>query len=438
MSRQIKGFITNDEYIDNNTGVVAPLYELSPVGFTYAKEKQQYYSNQDALFSLYVFNQIDNVSLTQDEVNSIINVVKDFCTYATAYRTIAKQQLIVTFMSQFNLTYPTDNLTDITVTDLVDTGPLVGPDFIYFKVRNIECNIWLSDLSFRGFFPDYDIDIVLPFANLPSIIHNNVDMLDAIENFSFIEFNTRIETTKGKNPTTYVKTLNIPYHLPNSTVYRDCYFAFNQYGSQGNYDYILKLNLYEYLQSLGLTSQEVEDLFPSILQVNEFFITPRWMSIAVPSQVGQGAILSQISLAYDKVFDLNKYVKVFDDLQFLEDQSYNVPYDYNNILLVVSNGFYTEDTVKDFRVVYNDFMSITSTHPDFARMKAKTQRFITLLDNMLAISDSNTSLEMFTKMVDNENYQFNLINRKDAWYLSIFFEGHQYYMLPKFEYIRLT
>jgi hypothetical protein len=128
-------------------------------------------------------------------------------------------------------------------------------------------------------------------------------MMDAITNFSLVQFNKRIEEAKNNQPTTYTAILNIPYKLPNSTVVRDVYFAFNQYGSQGNYDYVLKLRLYEYLLSLGLTSGYIESIFPSILQINEFFITPRWDRFAIPTQIGQNGILSQISKAFSDTFE---------------------------------------------------------------------------------------------------------------------------------------
>jgi hypothetical protein len=70
-------------------------------------------------------------------------------------------------------------------------------------------------------------------------------------------------------------------------------------------------------------------------------------------------------------------------------------------------------------------------------MSSRSQHLVTLLENMLEVADSDTSVQMFNKMLANSNYAFNMITRQGVWYLSIFFEKHQMYVIPKFEYNRL-
>lgn len=437
MPRQIRGFVTCDSYIDNNNGVVAPIYELSDMGSTYSRQKQQYVSTNDPTFSLHVFKEIDNNGLTQAEINNIINIIKEFALYCTTVQLSEAQDRVITFTANYNVNNSSYPVSDLKYTTLIETENLTAPGYVSFSVAGIACSIWLNDQAFRGYYPNYEIQTVYPFANFTSIVANVAAMVEATTNFSLVEFNTRIEQAKGPFPTTYVKILNIPYRIPGTQLLKDCYFAFNQYGAQGNYDYVLKLKLYEELLALGLTSSYIEDIFPSILKINEFFITPRWDSFAIPTQVGQNGILSQITKAFNEPFDLATYVKVYTDLDYLRNNTYNVPYDYNNILLSISNGFYTDDDVKDFKGYYGDMISVTSTHPDFGRMSTKTQHFATLLENMLQIADSETSVKMFNKMLANTDYSFNMISRQDVWYLSIFFNKHQIYVIPKFEYRRL-
>lgn len=437
MPRQIRGFVTCDSFINNNNGVVAPIYELSDMGLTYSKQKQQYVSSNDSTFSLYVFKEIENDGLTQTEINNIINIVKEFALYCTTVQLAEAQDRVITFMANYNVAHPGETVSDLKYTTLIETENLTAPGYMTFTVLGISCSIWLNDPAFRGYFPDYEINIVYPFGNFTSIVANVSAMVDALANFSLVTFNTRIEQAKGNYPTTYVKILDIPYRIPGTQLLKPCYFAFNQYGAQGNYDYVLKLKLYETLLGLGLTSEYIENIFPSILKINEFFITPRWDRFAIPTQIGQNGILSQISKAYGDTFDLATYIKVYTDLDYLRNNSYNVPYDYKNALLTISNGFYTEDDYKDFRTYFGDLITVTSTHPDFGRMSSKTQRFATLLENMLEVADSETSVKMFNKMLANQDYNFNMITRQGVWYLSIFFEKHQIYVIPKFEYTRL-
>lgn len=434
MARQIKGFVTCDSFVDNQTNVVSPLYEISDIALTYSRVKQQYYSTEDSQFSLYVFNHTEAGDLSQNESNHILRIVREFMEFNSNQTHLPKQQMLITFMANYNLMNPANEVVDLTVGGLIETERMTGVDYLHFSVGSIECNIWVNDLSFRGFYPDYEIDIINPVEEFVSVVQNGSLMLAALAKFNLVEFNTRIEKAKKTNPTTHMKIINVPYHLPNSTVKRDCYFAFNQYGNQGNYDYVLKLRLYEYLLSLGMTSEYIEMIFPTILQINEFFITPRWGKFAIESHVGQNGILSQVSKAYTEDFTLDNFVKVYTDLVYLKKNTYHVPYDYNNILLAISNGFYTDPEVRDFMDVYDDIISVTSTHPEFARMRRKTQHFLTLLENMLHISDTTTSSKMFTRMVENPNYTFHMVSRQGVWYLTFFFEGHQYYMLPRYQH----
>lgn len=437
MPRQIRGFVTCDSFIDNNNGVIAPIYELSDMGMTYSRQKQQYVSTLDSTFSLFVFKEIDNDGLSQAEINNIINVVREFALYCTTVQLTEAQDRIITFTANYNAANAAQPVSDLKYTTLIQTENLTAPGYMSFTVSGINCSIWLNDPAFRGYFPDYEIQIVYPFPDFNGTVANVSAMVAAISNFSLVQFNTRIEQAKGTYPTTYVKILNIPYRIPGTQIQKDCYFAFNQYGAQGNYDYVLKLKLYEQLLALGLTSEYIENIFPSILKINEFFITPRWDRFAIPTQIGQNGILSQITKAYGDTFDLTTYVKVYTDVDYLRNNSYNVPYDYNNILLTISNGYYTEDDVKDFKTYYGDIITVTSTHPDFGRMSTKSQHFMTLLENMLEIADSETSVKMFNKMLANNDYVFNMITRQGVWYLSIFFDKHQIYVIPKFEYTRL-
>lgn len=438
MSKEIKAFITSDIFIDNTANTISPLYEISDIALTYSKNKQQYFSTVNPLYSLYLFKAIGLSSLTQDEVNDIINVVIEFSSFLSTTQLTNKQQIIISFTNTYNSANPTRAINNLNYNNIVNINLIRSVDYLSFVVRSINCDIWLSDSIFRTFYPHYDINIVLPFENFQSIVNNPSSFITALDNFDLLIFNKRIEDNKGVNPTTYTKILNIPYRVPNTSIYKNCYFAFNIYGLQGNYDYILRLELYQYLTTtLSIPSSEVERLFPSILNINEFFITPRWDKIAIPSQVGQASIASQISSAFNERFDINKFIKIYNDTTYLRNNTYSVPFDYNNILLHVTNGFYSEENIKDFKQYYSDFITVTSTHPDFARMAPRTQRLISLLENMLYISNSNNSTELFNKMISNTNYRFTIISRGGVSYLSFFLDRHQIYVIPKYQFLAL-
>ena len=436
MAKEIKGFVTRDDFITKSSIDVSPIFELSDIALTYGKTKYQYYSSLNSLYSLYVFKHVIGDTLIQNEVEDILKLVIEFTSFLTSSLVTNKQQTIILFTNQFNSTNTTTPVTNFDYNTVVTHNNIKSVDYLTFKIRDVTCNIWLSDTVFRAFYPDYDINIILPFSNFSTTVTNTSDFITNLDNFNLIEFNSRIELDKNNNPTTYTKILNIPYKVPNSSIEKNCYFAFNIYGLQGNYDHILKLELYNYLVNILLLSGElIESIFPTILNINEFFITPRWDKIAIPSQVGQNSISSQISPTFSEVFDLDKFIKVFSNLTFIRNNTYNVPFSYNNILLQITNGYYTEQEIKDFKEYYYDLITVSSIDPDFARMSTRTQRFVTVIKVMLEISNSNNSTEMFNKVLSNGNYNFTIISRGGISYISYLFNDHQYYVIPKYEFL---
>lgn len=439
MTKEIKGFITRDDFINSNNTVVSPIYELSEIGSTYSKDKLQYYSTLDPLYNMTVFKLNGLKELGQSQVDDIINVIKKFSAFLTSTLVSNKQQAIILFLNNYNSENPTKAITAFNYNTIVTHNGIKTVDYLTFTLNEVVCNFWLSDAVFKAFYPEYNINTVLPFVNFAAIVKNTSDFITALEKFDLIEFNRRVELNKNDTPSTYTKMVNIPYRVPNTTVEKNCYFAFNIYGLQGNYDYILKLELYNYLVNvLGLESSYVETIFPTILNINEFFITPRWEKMAIASQIGQNGINSQIAKAFNEEFDLAKFIKIYPNASYLRENTYTVPFDYNNLLLQVTNGFYTESEIKDFLAYYSDFITVTSTHPDFARMKARTQRFVVLLENLLDVGNSANSTEMFNKILQNTQFHFTIISRSGVNYLSFFFEEHQYYVLPRYEFLSLV
>lgn len=434
MIKELKGFITRDDFIKASNSETSPLYELTDQGLTYSKTKLNYYSTDNSLYALHVFKMVQGTSLLQNEVNDIIKLVVEFSNFLTGTTVVNKQQQIILFSANWNSANINNQITDLNYSGLINHNNIKAPEFISFKLGELLCSIWLSDVVFKAFYPHYDINIILPFTDFGAVVNNNTSMIAELNNFNLIDFNKRIELDKGNSPATYSKIMNIPYKIPNTTITKDCYFAFNIYGGQGNYDHILKLALYDYLTTtLSIPGQTVEELFPTILNINEFFLIPRWDKVAIPAQVGQIGITSQVSPTYTETYDTPNFVKVTTNETFLRNNTYNVPFGYNNLLLHVVNGFYTEEDVQDFRTYYNDLITVNSTDPDFARMRTRTQRFITLVKNMLDVSNSASSSEMFNKILQNSDYQFTIINRSGITYIAHTHEAHQIYLVPKYE-----
>lgn len=437
MTKEIKAFVTRDDFV-SNTSIPSPIYELSPIAGTYSKYKKEYYSTINPIYTLHTFNQTIDETLETSEVNNILKVVEAFSRFLGMTMAGTKAQVISVFINDYNskeALYPVSALTYNSVAEHL--GVRV-PDYVSFKVHNVTCSIWLVDEVFRAFYPAYEIDVVYPFDKFATSLNSPTIFVNLLETFDYVAFNRRLEDSKLSIPNTITRIMNIQYKVPNTSVMRNCYFGFIIYGGQGNYDHLLKLALHEKLVALIKDQKydvDVETLFPTILMINEFFMIPRWDRMAIISQVGQSSIGSQVTKAYSETFDITKFVKVYNNDAHVKNNTYNVPVDYNNLLLHIVNGMYSEESVKNFDEYYRDLLTVNSFNPDFSRMKPRTQKFIVMLETLINVCDAADSVELFNKVMSVTSYHLSIITRNNIVYVSLNFEDHQYYMIPRYELV---
>lgn len=436
--RTIKGFMTRDDYISNDAEVTAPIFELSDYCNTYAKDKKSFYYSQNSLYSLKVFDATGVIA--QADADRISAFVVFFGSFATTNVNMDYNQLLVNAVSAFNTLSPTNQITQFTFNSLVTYRGVRTAEYLYFVVNGeLEALVWTSNSVFKLVYPSYTVNTVFPFAEFAASVGNPNVFVPMLDSFDYATFMDRVNLAKGDYPPTHTRILNIPYKVPNTSVYKNCYFAFNIYNEQGNYDDILKLELFEYLlANTALNQATLETIFPSLLEINEFFIIPRWDRISIPTQVGQGSIYSQITPTFNKPFDLATFIKVYPAAH-MQTGTYDVPTEYNNLLLNIVNGYYTTAVKKDFKEIYSDLITVSTTDPDFSRMSTATQNFLTRLYDLLFIANSDTFLDLYNKIFSNNMItSYKLRTRSDITYVAIRYLDHVYYVLPKYEFLRLA
>jgi len=448
ISREIMGFITKDDYIINADNAVNTVFELSDVSLTYSRKRKTYYWPNDPSYSFNVFyaKSIDTNTLattdivpSQQEANYAFESLFKFIQTANSYYNLPKAQIIQYAISNINNNNTTFTVTSLNYTSLQNTNNQYIPEKLIIEVNNSYLyTIWCSDFIFRNDYPHYEINIVTISDDFTSRLNDVSYIVNLLDSFNLIDFNTRIEENKGTHPTTVTRILNIPYKVPNTNIYKNCYFGFNIYGKDGDYSDALKNELLAYLvNASGLTESQIIALFPSIAEVNEFFIIPRWDRQAIPSQVGQDAIYSHVVPTFLNTIDLTKFIKVYSPTHF-NNNSYNVPMTYNNLLCVIVNGQFSESQYKDFLNYYSDILTISSTSQDFGRMQTKTQRFIDLCSYLLSLCDKNNIVDVYNEITylnnHQNNYTFKVRNRNNINYVVCRYDLHTYYCLPKFEF----
>lgn len=449
----IMGFITKDDYIDNTVDAVSEVFELSDNSLTFSKNRRTFYDTEDETYALNVFyskninpttSEVTYADITNTQANYITKSVRKFIEIASQNPYLSKAQIIQYAIDNINFNNTQFNVTSLVYVDLISINNIKVPNKIIIELDNtVLATIWCSEVLFQNDYPNYDINIVTISDNFAANIGNPSIILQLINSFNIVDFNNRIELDKGKHPTTYTRILNIPYKIPNTTIFKDCHFAFNIYGRNGDYIDVLKTLLLDYLvQASGLTESEVIALFPSIAEINEFFIIPRWNKVAIPSQVGQEVIYSQTLSAFNDNIDLSKFIKVYS-VEHFSNNSYNVPCTYNNIIATIVNGQHSDPLIKDFNTYYNDLITVSTTSADFARMSQKTQNFSVLYNYLVDLGDCGDILTLYNRIIllnstITTTYKFKVRVRQNIYYVVAKMGDFTYYAIPRFEFLRLN
>ena len=432
--KEIRCFLINNSYIIPSNRNVSPVYELSSEGYTFAKHRQEVWieEKERAVLS---FHYTKETELNVEEASLIFKVVEAFVQDISTKVIDNKSEIIANFIRAYNQVNP-KKIVSLDYNTIIEFDGAKYPDFITFEVDNLICSVWLSDQSFKVFYPLYDIDIVTPFARFDDVLDNVEEMVYELEIFDLSVFAERIDQTKEGYPSTYSKILNVPYYPTKKGPAIDCYFGFNVYGRQGNYDHLIRDELYDYLnKDKGKSPEWIEEHFPDIFKVNEFFIVPLWDRYAIPFKVGQGSVNSQVIETFEDEFNVPLFVQTYDtDIVDLKKNTYNVPFNHSHLLAHVVNGRYSTEDIRKFTDYYNDYICVPTPHPDFSRMKERTQRFITMMEYMLEIADSMTETEIFSKIMAVKEHSFSLSKRSGVNFISVLYRDHRYYVVPRYEY----
>lgn len=456
--KSVSLFQVRPSFINNDPNAVSPLFEITPHSLTFAKDSRIFnVANQDRF---YLFKATDtdpsvtNPTLTSDELDAIVAIKTAFDNAATIQGVGAiKNNLISGVIFEINQTpLLGSSLTFLDYTELTLHNGLVTAKELEIEISaRISVRLWSSDLAFQASYPFYEIDIVLPFTNFGTLLGTNipqfkVELLNIRPDTMHIQLEAARTVDVGGItrvfPPTFTRIIDVPFRDPsNPTINIPCYFGFNIYGPQGAYDDILRDRIREHLRDvLGFTDPQIDNFFPTLNQVNEFFFVPHWDNIAVPfNNSGENGIFSQMVPHYQKDFDLLDYFTIFDEAFVLEN-SYDFPMLYRNILITAINGKYSIANRQDFREYYSDLISQNSfSGPDLNRLNPRTVDFITMMEHILEVAIQPTSLLAYSKAMAKAGlgYVIRVRERFGVEYISIRRGEHYFYVIPRYEYNRI-
>lgn len=423
----VKGFVNVQSLISNLPNVTSNIGELSPIGFTYSKDKGYYTNTALDGYELITFTSVDANDnkrvLPVEEVDFIIRVVDFIKLYTSARQApFSVDDLRSNLLDQFIA-----KLTDLELGEFVLNEQTGLPSWISWTNTdpNTKVYIWLSDEAFRNQYDDYEITVIPPIQNLDTFFLSTSTVANAIYAETVDKIMDRVNDAKNGYPETFIRFLRYDFIDP---VHRDrrieTLWAVLIYGGYGDNIDDIKDAIAEYVLANSTHIRDNwEQIMPDIFRRTEFTILPRWDLYSIPNMLTYQGLYSQV-VNPKEVLELAKtYMNMYTQTH-IGNNVYIVPYPYKSIMLVIVNGQYNIEGKTDFKQLFPDFIPIPSTSLDFGRMTLKTQDLVYKLEEMLMVAETMGNYTLIPRTMRR-------IRRLGKLYLTRMIDNVNYVMVPK-------
>lgn len=434
MQQDIIGFLTRDDFVNNNQNAVSDVLEISSIGLSYARDKKTWAKVGEYKTEFILFREKTANYVTNARADAILEIGKGFVDFMSAQRNLSTPEIVANYVSAFNLshTYKITNLHLLTFKE----RPIINDiKALEFRTDNgLDVYLFLADKFFTTLYPYYEVITTYPVENFYSIVTNEQQFINAMAEFSIEEFNKRMDDSKGKYPVTSYRVINIPYRKSDGS-FMPCYFGFVVYGNVGEFEDVLLLHLYDEMIRNGLSDSFIRQRFPGIFEINEYFVIPWYDKIAMEANDFQTRIYSQVTKTYGENITIAKYLPTYNTIEHIKNRTYNVPTEYNNLLLRIVDGFYSKRDQRYFPTVYPDLVTISTTDMDFYRMSLKTRTMAETLLKALYIADSADDNELILKLTSSiytQGYRYR--KRDDYYYIAFRYNNALFHVLPRHQY----
>ena len=395
---ELKAFAHIGALVDNNRTVVAPIGELSPTAFTYAREKEYYSTATAPGQGLVVFSsKRDTVNVKTDSVlaTQLIEVSK--WAYAQAQAgsfNITTESFRTRFIAQYG-----------TVFSLYTTGTMVkAADNVYMpsyiELRDIvnddlRYRVWYSSEVFEQQFDEYEIKVVPPIDHLDAFFESAVSVAAALAERTQDVTIEMMQAAREGYPETYLRSEMFEWYDQSNlspTARKPVYWNVVIYGIAGNNIDAIKEALRDYVLSHSeRTKDEWATIFPEIFTATEFIIVPMWGQESVPNKVIATGLYSSITNFKLGMTQLKRLVRGEGYTNaWLEQHGELFGVSHKALNAAVIGGPKNRDGIVELYQRYPDYINVDPVGNDHGRMKPETRRFVLALEALLKSAETMT------------------------------------------------
>lgn len=434
---ELKGFAHIGALVDNTRTKVAPVGELAPNNFTYAREKEYYNSAGAPGHTLIVFSSKLNGTPAQTDpvlAGKLLDINKWVYTEASAGSFTSNPESFRTrFITQFGDLY-----------SLYATGTMVKSSANVYVPGNIEIRdvvddtikyrIWYANESFEQQFDEFEIKVVGPIDELDAFFQGAVTVQNALNARTQDVTFEQVQAAREGYPETYVRSEPFEWYDPtqptNPAARKATFWNLVIYGIAGNNIDAIKEAIREYILGKSThTKEEWAVIFPEIFTATEFVVVPLWGQPSITNRLIETGLYSPLINYKVGQAQLKRMVRGegYTD-EWLAEHGEHFPTTHKQVGCSVIGGPKNRDGVVELYQRYPDYICVRSTDDDFRRMGPETRRFVAALEELLIVAEAMTPDSSIP-------VKYSRLVRDGVLFLVQTVDKFQYLIVSKFSYM---
>lgn len=388
-----KSFCNVASLISNTPGVNSPVGELSAQAVTFSREVGIYEDAARPGYTLFNFKSTNDTGMVPVQQNVALQAMtlikyvvdKTMNTPGQIYQDELLNELIAWGS--------TNSAQVLNVGPVRNYGNYWLPDWIRWSSDHVsETNeniVWLAISSFVNEYDEFEIVVVPPLDNLNQFFSGGVNVENLINSMTLPMTMDRIQSYRENKPETILRSDDYDYIDPANSSHRvRVNWPVLIYGPAGNNIDSIKDALVDYILANSTHSRsEWTALFPDLFKRTEFVIAPHWDKIAIQTMAIQPGIYSPLSGPKERVEFLKSVVSSYAAAH-VETNAISGAHPYQCIAFTCVGSAENRDALYQLQQVFPDYLSVSSTHPDFERMSPTTQAWVLHLNQLLITAES--------------------------------------------------
>lgn len=448
----IQGFVKIPELANNTPQAIAPFGELSPISSTFTRDMRHFvlpleYPSVEIVTFRTVNIASESIEVAQAMARLCISM-GDWVFKQSQIKQVPTNSEKAAFVQSITAEFakvidsyglPTP-VTAVEVGEILDTPvPAVRlPDYVSFKVdddvKPYSIKLWFNDSKFQLQYGHFDMVVLPPVGAIDSLNSTTAQVSTLLSSITKTQTINQINVVTQDNPATELYPIRLRWHNPiNPTSVLDTEWLAVVYGKAGVDNDAVKDAIRTYISN-NSSNTNWTSIYPDLYAESEFIIIPFWDQLSTPDNgYDEGLYRTAVNGSNLKRIETQKipasYNTVTDFEAFKVKNLITASSSYRALMFYALGNPNNSGGIFSFLQLYPDYMDISTSSPDFSRLKQKTQSFIVMLNEALhKARDYNQNKGIPTG--------YSLSIKANREYLGFDYEGFTYYIQTRLGYLK--